>query len=92
MVEMKKELESRLLQKIIAAVAREVAREQGVIVDLVQIESDVKIAIIELANEEVWEGFAVGVSAEICEAALQSLERKLDAEIWALAPHAAYGK
>jgi hypothetical protein len=41
------------LKKIIAAVARE---RGGNVVDLVKIEGDVRIAILQRAIEEIWEG------------------------------------
>lgn len=67
------------LQKIVAAVARE---QGGGVVDLAQIESDVRIAILQRAIEETWEFFGAGlIPAETGEQMLQHLERKLDEEV-----------
>jgi hypothetical protein len=63
------------LGKIVAAVAR---AQGGNIVDLAQIESDVRIAILQRAIEEVWEYFGAGlIPAELAEQALQAFESKL---------------
>jgi hypothetical protein len=66
------------LQKIVAAVARE---QGGNVVDLAQIEADVRIAIAQNAIDEVWELFGAGIiPAELGEEMLRHLENKLN--IW----------
>jgi uncharacterized protein with ATP-grasp and redox domains len=66
------------LRKIAAAVARE---QGGNVVDLAQIEADVRISIAQNAIDEVWELFGAGIiPAELGEEMLRLLENKLN--IW----------
>jgi hypothetical protein len=63
-------------REIVAAVAREQGDD---VVDLTQIEADVRIAITQKAIDEVWELFGAGlIPAELGEEMLQHLEDKLN--------------
>jgi hypothetical protein len=67
------------LQKIVAAVAREQGNN---IVDLAQIESDVRIAILQRMIEKVWQAFGAGlIEADPAEQMLRSFEDKLFVEM-----------
>jgi hypothetical protein len=70
------------LKKIVAAVARE---RSGKVIDLVQIEGDVRIAILQRAIEQIWEDLDrydldPGL-VEIADRLLPDLERMLHEEI-----------
>jgi hypothetical protein len=69
----------KILQKIVAAVARE---QGGNVVDLAQVKRNTRIVILRLAIEEVWQAFDAGlIEADPAEEMLRYLEAKLSDEM-----------
>ena len=66
------------LQKLEAACAR---GQDGDVVDFTRAKHDARLLLLHLTIEEVWQGFAAGVDADIAEKALQHLEAKLNEEV-----------
>jgi hypothetical protein len=66
------------VRELVAAVAR---AQAGDVVDLSQIESKVRMDVLQRAIEEVWEMVDAGFPAERAEQALQLLKGKLIEEI-----------
>jgi len=66
------------LQKLVAVAARE---QGGDVVDLDRAERDVRIAVCQVAIEEVWEAFGAGlIEADPAEEMLRNLEYRLFCE------------